>query len=180
MEYPTPFAIFEIDTNGTVISKNRRAYEYSRRGSVKIESDQIQFADTETQNSIQDAILDACEYRTSDDAVIAGICDRNRTIHCLVRPSSPEESIGCIVVLHDPHAGIRVSSERLAQLYNLTRKETLVATTAATGLAPNRACSDLSISLPTYRTHMQRILRKCGASNQAHLSVMLSSGIACA
>ena len=180
LEYPTQFAVFVTDTRGSVIWRNRRLYGYERSGSIKLESNKVHFSDTYTHDKIKDTISDACEYRIDGDVIFAGKCNRDRPIHFLVRPSAPEnESTGAIVALHDPMQQIRPKPHRLAQLYNLTQKESLVAEAIATGLAPNRACESLSISLPTYRTHVQRILKKCGASNQIHLSLIISSGIAC-
>ena len=179
MDYPTQFCVFATDRNGSVIWQNRRAYEYARSGSVDVDSTQFRFIDTETQRAVSEAISDACNYREDSDLVFAGTSNRDRPMHFLVRPSAPGENTGCLVVLHDPMEPIRFKPSRLEALYGLTRKESLVAETVSRGVSSGAAAEILSISIPTYRTHVQRILKKCGASNQIHLSLIISSGIAC-
>jgi DNA-binding CsgD family transcriptional regulator len=86
---------------------------------------------------------------------------------------TPADDCGTLIVLIDLDRRIEPPVEVLRRIYGLTRAESQVAMRVLNGdgLAP--IAEELSVSLTTVRTHLQRIFDKTGTHRQAELVRLL-------
>lgn len=88
------------------------------------------------------------------------------------------KSSGAMVVVVDPEDETEPEIATLIRVHGLTRTEARVAlrVLAGTGLAP--IAEELSMSMSTVRTHLQRVFDKTGTHRQAELVRLLLGGLA--
>lgn len=79
------------------------------------------------------------------------------------------------IFLRDPVKRPVLAVEAFADFYNLTPSEARVAAVLAQGGNLGAACDVLGITLPTAKTHLQRIFGKTGVSRQAELVAMMTA-----
>ncbi len=82
-------------------------------------------------------------------------------------------SATALVFVVDPEAGLDGSIEMFGDAYRLTQAERRVLGRLATGDAPAEIAATLQISLPTVRTHLQRLYQKTRTRRQAELLTLL-------
>lgn len=78
------------------------------------------------------------------------------------------------IFLRDPTRRPLFAVEAFAELYRLTPGETRVAAILGQGGNLAAACDMLGISLPTAKTHLQRIFEKTGTARQADLVALMT------
>jgi len=81
-----------------------------------------------------------------------------------------------LVFVSDPDQGAKGTGSVLRDLYGLTSAEAGVAELLLEGHRAEEIADRLSVTLNTARTHVRRILEKCGARGQADLLRMLAAG----
>jgi DNA-binding CsgD family transcriptional regulator/PAS domain-containing protein len=77
------------------------------------------------------------------------------------------------VFVQDPMAVPPIPGEGFAKLYGLTHAELRITLAMAPGLGPRDAADILGLSLPTVKTHLQKIFAKTGTKRQADLMQLL-------
>lgn len=87
-------------------------------------------------------------------------------------------SRGALVLLADPEHVDESFADRLQTLHRLTPTEAEVAQWLLSGVSVNRIAEIFGNSVHTIRTHVKRLLVKCGASSQAQLVGVLQRSLA--
>lgn len=153
---------------------------------LRLENDVLRIADREADaklkaalNSVQKRI----EQKTSGTEFLA-IGDGEQTgFIATVLPLSraPERELlqtersAIAIFLRDPVKRPVFAVDAFAAYYKLTPGETRVAAVLGQGGNLGAACDVLGISLPTAKTHLQRIFEKTGVSRQAELVAMMTA-----
>ena len=78
-----------------------------------------------------------------------------------------------VILIIDPEDEPEPATALLRRLYHLTKAETDVALRMMHGADPKQISEDLSVSLPTVRTHLQRVFYKTDTHRQAELVRLL-------
>ena len=101
------------------------------------------------------------------------------TVVPLSRPPEREllqtERSAIAIFLRDPVKRPVFAVDAFADYYKLTPAETRVAAVLGQGGNLGAACDMLGITLPTAKTHLQRIFEKTGVSRQAELVAMMTA-----
>ena len=77
------------------------------------------------------------------------------------------------VFVQDPAVASPIPGEGFAKLYGLTHAELRITLAMAPGLGPRDTADMLGLSLPTVKTHLQKIFSKTGTKRQADLMQLL-------
>lgn len=100
-----------------------------------------------------------------------------------VIPLSSGDSVGLVsptalVVIVDPEHEPRPDLEVVRALYGLTKTEAAVAVRVLDGTGVGPIADELYLSVPTVRTHLQRVFQKTNTHRQAELVRLLLGGLA--
>ena len=165
-----------LDRDGTVLHANSEAERIldgndglaRRAGRLHAES-------ADARRRLQTAILAAAGLPIGDPSGGWVACCRpsGRRPYLLHVLPTPAGDCGTLIVLIDLDRRIEPPVEVLRRIYRLTRAESQVAVRVlhGDGLAP--IAEELSVSLTTVRTHLQRIFDKTGTHRQAELVRLL-------
>ncbi|WP_028110757.1 helix-turn-helix transcriptional regulator [Ferrimonas futtsuensis] len=115
----------------------------------------------------REVMAGGCSYWSS--ARLSG-----RELQILVYPPQQEE---VLVLLRQPDQGRAFSADYFMALYELSRKEALVAVELAQGYLPQQIARRLHVGESTIRTHIRKILQKSGSRNLNQLMVKVHVGL---
>lgn len=100
-----------------------------------------------------------------------------------VIPLAPEiatdvASQGVLIMIADPEREPEPEADTLRRLYGLTTTEAQVAQRVLGGTGLRPIAEEMSLSLPTIRSHLQHVFNKTGTHRQAELVRLLLGGLA--
>ena len=84
-----------------------------------------------------------------------------------------------LAIINDPEDGARPRAERAAEMFNLTRAETLLSAELLAGRSVVEIATRSARSVHTVRTHLARLMAKTGTRRQAELlQLLMQSNVA--
>lgn len=87
-------------------------------------------------------------------------------------------SQSALIVIADPEREPEPEADTLRRLYGLTKTEAEVARRVLGGSGLRPIADEMSLSLPTIRSHLQHVFLKTGTHRQAELVRLLIGGLA--
>ena len=178
--------VFLLDSSGRVLHLNQAAERMVADGNVVTIRDRKLLASyPQSNHALTMGLADGAKAGTGSEPSIALLSTgpaQKGMIATLLPLEHARQSAGLMsqsarwaVFVQDPHVAMPMPGEAFAKLHNLTPSELRVSMALAPGLSPDEAANVLGLSLPTVRSHLQRIFAKTGTSRQIDLVRLMMS-----
>ena len=183
-------AVFIVDAHARVILTNRRGDELlAARDGLTIDDDwraETSAATKRLRAALAQAIaVTRLQSLDPGESVIVLPRRLGPALRAVITPVSrgrgwvnPRARIGAVVFVIDPANVTPSPAERLAGLFELTRREARVAASFAAARTVDESSVELGIARETVRTHVRRVLAKAGVTTQAQFVRLVTSGVA--
>jgi DNA-binding CsgD family transcriptional regulator len=180
-----------VDARGRLDWMNDAARRILERDDVlEVVDERFRARHPASRHALETAIRSAIGVRDTDDKptdpeyiFTLQRIDEGRPVEMLVSPLRPlghplfGELHGALLIFSDPEHLDEGIAERLQQAYDLTPTEAEVAQWLMAGTSTNDIADIFGNSIHTIRTHVKRVMRKCGASSQVELVGLLQRSL---
>lgn len=182
----TPFGMFFLDVDGTLLYGNRRAYDMLERDdSLVIRDGKLALRSDERRKELDAIVRKLRDVQEVDDSSLDRLTVKRSTgdspylmviVPLKLKPSSGRLHGGRVILVqvHDPAAVGKSRVEGLEIFYELTAAEAEVCQRLAEQKSLALVAADLGVSVNTAKTHLIRSFRKIGVSSQAELLQQLA------
>lgn len=177
-----PFAVFQLDSKGLVISFNARAQRIAKlcKGLTVTQAGICGVAiagNMQLQKAIAEVLAGAGSRRI---CVSRGLDERPYTV--LVSRITPDcsgvsQQTACAVFVTDPEEQFSPSAEVIAELFSLTPAEARVVCGLVMGVSLPHTAMRLGVSINTARTLLSRARSRTGANSQIALVRAVLTGL---
>jgi DNA-binding CsgD family transcriptional regulator len=182
----TPFGMFFLDVDGTLLYGNRRAYDMLERDDgLVIRDGKLALRLDERRKDLDAIVRKLRDVEEVDDSSLDRLTVKRSTgdspylmvvVPLKLKPSSGRLHGGRVILVqvHDPAAVGKSRVEGLEIFYELTAAEAEVCQRLAEQKSLALVAEDLGVSVNTAKTHLIRSFRKIGVSSQAELLQQLA------
>jgi DNA-binding CsgD family transcriptional regulator/PAS domain-containing protein len=181
--------VFLLDAAGRVVHLNRAAEHMTNAGRVlTVRENRLWPLDKDSRDRLLAALArdtDITGPLAPEDAAVAlrAVDDSSSGMMATLLPLEPSgraftlhtSAARWAVFVQDPHVAMPLPGEAFARLYKLTPAELRIALALLPGLTPDEAAAMLGITVPTVRTHLQRIYAKTSTNRQIDLVRLMMS-----
>ena len=173
-----PVGVALLSAAGRVLATNATAEEIvARRDGLRLCADRFEATHNGDNSGLQALIAGA------GGPIALSRSSGHRPLSVLVSPMSRSaaadlgsEGTAVVVFLDDPERAVEIDTDRLRQLYALTRTEARLAAHLTAGRRLDACAEAMGITSLTARTHLKHIFSKTGTARQAELVGLLLRG----